>query len=272
MPKRSIPLSHVVGPRSASILVAAAVSVLGVVHTSPAIAQARPRPAEPEADEQSKKVEAEPPQPAPEPPLDTDKVEAERAIYFSGDIAFTRSDLGLLKDNTSFDRTDANGVLYGLSAGYRMKELRIGARWRVYDTTQFALWSVAASVGLSLPVRPLTPIFSAHVGYVFDQKIEGSVAKSSLPEETVLPPNINVKGLLAGVDINGSYWITKFLRLGAFVGADLMFLSREKADYPRSPLGVDPLTFNKPLYTDSGSGVGLNISVGLRGAFDIGIQ
>jgi len=204
--------------------------------------------------------------------IDTDKAEAHKAIFVSGDVAFTRSDLGALSDNTGFDRTSANGFLYGLSAGLRLGNIRMGARWRVYDTTEFTLWTVALTAGYALPLRPLTPIFSAHVGYVFDQKIQGNLFKTSLPEGNVLPPDVDVKGLLVGVDANASYWITKFLRIGAFIGADLMFLHRSQAPFPQSLFGPTPEIAGKPLYTDSGGGLGLNVNIGIRGAFDIGLQ
>jgi hypothetical protein len=200
-----------------------------------------------------------------------DSKEADRAVYFSGDLAFTRPDLGGLSDNTGFDRTSANGFLYGLSAGLRLKDLRFGGRWRVYDTTEFTLWTFAASVGYGLPLRPLSPIFSAHIGYVFDQKLEESMFKSSLPQGALLAPDTDVNGLLVGLDINASYWITKFLRLGVFVGSDILVLSRSRAVPPRSIFGnAPPEIANKPLYTETGSGLGITMNIGFRGAFDIG--
>jgi hypothetical protein len=209
--------------------------------------------------------------PAEENELDT-RVESAKAIYFSGDLAFTRSDLGGVSDSTGFERTVANGLLYGLSTGLRLKDTRFGARWRVYDTTEFTLWTIALSAGYSLPLRPVTPIFSAHLGYVFDQKIQPSLFRSSLPPETIIPPDVDVKGLLAGFDVNASYWVTQFFRLGAYIGADLMFLSRERANLPRSNFPYPRETLSNPLYTDSGSSIGLNVNVGIRGAFDIAFK
>jgi hypothetical protein len=203
--------------------------------------------------------------------LDT-SVETPKAIYFSGDFAFTRSDLGALHDNTGFGRTAANGLLYGVSSGVRLKDLRLGLRWRVYDTTEFTLWTFALSAGYGLPIRPLSPIFSAHVGYVWDQNIQAGLIKNALPEGTLIAPDVKVKGLLAGIDVNGSYWVTQALRLGVFVGADLMFLSREQAPLPRSLFAIPPEISSQPLYTGSGSAVGLNVNLGIRGAFDIGFQ
>lgn len=198
--------------------------------------------------------------------------ESAKAVYISGDFAFTRSDLGLLSDNTGFDRTGANGFLYGLSTGLRLRDLRLGIRWRVQDTTEFSLWSFALSAGYGLPLRPISPVFSAHVGYVFDQDMQAGLFRKSLAPGVVLPPDVDVKGLLAGVDVNASYWVTRFVRLGVFVGADLMFLSREKAPLPYSVFGTPAEYSSLPLYTDSGSGVGLSLNAGLRGAFDIAFK
>jgi hypothetical protein len=199
--------------------------------------------------------------------------ESAKAVYFSGDIGFTRSDLGLISDKTGFDKTGANGLLYGLSAGLRLRDIRFGARWRVYDTTEFALWTFALSAGYGLPIRPLSPVFSAHVGYVFDQEMQAGLFRKSLPEGTILAPDVDVKGLLLGVDINASYWVTRFVRLGAFIGADLMFLHRSQAAVPRTFFGNPPAeTSALPLYSDSGSSIGLNLNAGLRGAFDIAFK
>lgn len=199
-------------------------------------------------------------------------VEAKKAIYVSGDIGFTRSDLGAISDKTGLDRTGANGILYGLSTGLRLKDLRFGLRWRVYDTTEFQLWTFALSAGYGLPLRPVSPVFSAHVGYVFDQHIEEALFRRSTPPGTLLPPDVDVKGLLAGLDINASYWVTRFLRLGVFIGADLMFLSRGKTPLPQSIFGNPPELPSNPLYADTGSAIGLNMNAGLRGAFDIGFK
>ena len=204
--------------------------------------------------------------------LDLSK-EAAKAIYISGDIAFTRSDLGGISDNTGFDRTVANGLMYGLAAGVRLKDLRLGARWRVQDTTEFTMWSFALSAGYGLPLRPISPVFSAHVGYVFDQDLRANLFRKSLPEGYILAPDVDMKGPLAGVDVNASYWVTRFVRLGVFVGADLMFLHRSRVDAPRTLFGNPPAEISGlPLYTDSGSSIGLNFNAGFRGAFDIAFK
>lgn len=207
----------------------------------------------------------------PEGALDT-SVESRKAVYISGDLAITRSDLGAIVDNTGFDRTGANGLLYGLSAGVRLGDLRFGGRWRVYDTSEFALWTFAFSAGFGLPIRPISPVFSAHVGYAFDQSMEPALVRSSLPVGTVLPPDVDVKGIIAGVDVNASYWVTKFFRVGAFIGADLLFLNREKVAVPSSIYGPVLETPNNPLFTGAASSIGMNFNLGLRGAFDIGFK
>jgi len=197
--------------------------------------------------------------------------ESARALYLSGDIAFTRSDLGLLHDRLDFDRTGANGELYGLSAGVRLHQWRFGVRWRIYDTTQFTLWSFALQAGYALEMKPVTPIFSAHLGYVFDERIEGSLFKSKLPDGNFIVPDVDVKGMLLGVDANAAYAVTRWFRLGAFVGADAMLLFRNHAPAPQSIYGpVD--TTGDPLYSRAGNSIGLDLNAGFRGSFDIGIR
>jgi hypothetical protein len=273
-------------PRRAFLPLSVVLAVLGGSVEGTALAQANPSQtskSSPKAEGKPKATTNEAPsatapeaksseaKPADEKELDT-RAESAKAIFFSGDLAFTRSDLGGVSDSTGFERTVANGLLYGLSTGLRLKDTRFGARWRVYDTTEFTLWTIALSAGYSLPLRPVTPIFSAHLGYVFDQKVRPSLFRSSLPPETIIEPDVDVKGLLAGFDVNASYWVTQFFRLGAYIGADLMFLSRERANLPRSNFPYPRETLSNSLYTDSGSSIGLNVNVGIRGAFDIGFK
>ena len=239
---------------------------------TPATTEEEQKAEEAKAAEDAKKAEdAKHAEEEKEKELDLSK-ESPRAVYFSGDVGVTRSDLGGISDNTGFDRTVANGLMYGLSTGLRLRDLRLGVRWRVYDTTEFALWTFALSAGYGLPLRPVSPVFSAHVGYVFDQDIQSALFQKSIAPGTVLPPDVDVKGLLAGIDINASYWVTRFVRLGVFIGADLMFLNRSKVAVPYSIFGTPAEYSSLPLYSDSGSAIGLNINAGLRGAFDIAFK
>jgi hypothetical protein len=209
-------------------------------------------------------------QPAANP--SAEDTEAEKAVFFSGDIGFTRSQLGIAQSHLGFDKTGANGWLYGLLAGVRLKNLRLGIRWRVYDTTEFDLWSFAASAGYVFSPRPLTPIVSAHVGYVFDEKLQAGLFRSSIPPGNVVTPDVDLRGILAGVDVSAQYWLTKAIRLGGFVGVDAMFLHRPQVATPQSLFGPTPTFDALPLYSESANTFGLNFNVGVRGEFDIALH
>jgi hypothetical protein len=210
--------------------------------------------------------------PAKPKPLDPDEVEPDKAVFILGDLGFTRADLGAIVDDTGFDRTGANGLQYGVSAGLRNKGFRYGIRWRVYDTTEFSLWSFAAMAGYALPMRPISPIFAAHLGYVFDHTLQSGLFRSSLPQGTILDPSVDVKGLMLGLDLSASYWVTNWFRLAPFVDVDFMFLSREQANPPPTLFGPSPETSNIPLYKEAGFGLGLNVNLGVRASFDIGYR
>jgi len=229
-----------------------------------------------EEEEKKKKAAASaaaPAAPAPKKEEWDDSVEAEKAVFVAADLGFTRADLSTIAASSmAFDRGSANGLIIGLTGGLRLKDWQYGLRYRIYDTTQFTLWSFSASVAYALKYRPVTPIIEAHLGYVFDQSIESSVFKSSLPEGTILPPDVNVKGVILGGEASGNYWVTKWFRFGAFLGVDFMFLSRERAPLPQSTFGPSPEVETLPLYKESGFGIGLNINLGFRGSFDIGIE
>ena len=196
-------------------------------------------------------------------------VEQRRAIYVSVDFGFTRADVGGLSDNTNFDKTGANGIFGGLGIGYRHNNLRIGGRFRDASTTEFDLWSLMGEIGYGFPMRPITPVVFVHAGYMFDSGIQRSVVAKSLPAGNVLTPNLGLDGAVVGAEVLGNIHLSQFLRIGPFIGFDLMWLHRKQVGLPQSIVPLTDETKNNPLYTDSGSGVGYVFSLGIRGTGDI---
>ena len=90
----------------------------------------------------------------------------------------------------------------------------------------------SASVSYALKPRPVTPIIEGHLGYVFDQSIDRKVFESSLPEGTILPPDVDVKGMIRG-EGSANYWLTTWFRVGAFIGLDFCS-SRARRRHSRS--------------------------------------
>lgn len=219
-------------------------------------ATAAPAPATPDAT-------AKPAEPA------TNEPDGNRAIYISVDLAFTRADIGGISDNTGFDKTGANGFLAGLGLGYRFKDFRLGGRFRDASTTEYTLWSLMGEIGYGLPLRPVSPTFFAHAGYMFSNGVERSLIQSALPQGNVLTPSVQLDGLVIGGEVVGSLWITKFLRVGPFVGVDFAWLHRAQVALPQSIVPLTAETRSNALYNDSGSGVGYLLNIGIRGTGDI---
>jgi hypothetical protein len=205
-------------------------------------------------------------EPATEPGREAD---GNRAIYISADIGFVRADMSGISNNTGLDKTAANGVVAGIGLGYRFKELRLGARFHDANTTEFSLWSLVGEIGYGLPFRPVSPVLVAHAGYMFSNGVERGAIGSALPPGNVLTPQVQLDGLVVGGELLASVWITKFLRLGPFVGIDFSWLHRAQVALPQSIVPLTADTRNNALYTDSGSGVGYLLSIGLRGTGDI---
>ena len=216
---------------------------------------------------------APPPPPAEKKEEFDDTVEAKKAVFVTAELGYTRADLATIAASSmAFDKASASGVLLGLTGGLRMNQMMYGLKYRVYDASTFTLWSFSASVAYVMKQRPLTPIIEGHLGYVFDQSIERDVFERSLPAGTILPPDVDVKGVLLGGEASGNYSLTTWFRVGAFLGFDFMFLSRARAPLPQSSFGPTDDVATLPLYHDSGFGIGLNINLGLRGTFEIGIE
>ena len=263
-----VPLSVLSG---ASLLAEPTAAAQGAAKPPPKKPDAKPAttpaPATPAA--------ATPPPPAPAAaetppakPADPDK-EDPRAIYLSADIGFIRHDVGGLSNNTGFDKTSANGLLAGFGIGYRFKSLRIGARFRDAATTEFSLWSLMGEIGYGLDFKPIAPVLFVHAGYMFDTGIERPVFASALPRGNILTPNVDLDGLVIGGELGANYLLTKVLRIGPFIGLDFTFLKRAQADLPQSIVPIDDATKKNPIFSDSGSGVGYAISIGVRGTGDI---
>jgi len=207
-----------------------------------------------------------------EPAAVDDHQEDLQAVYLSGDIGFTRADVGGLSDSTGFDKTGANGLLAGLGIGYRNRAFRFGARFRDASTTEYSLWSIMGEVGYGLKMRPLSPAFYVHAGYIFDTGVERGAISSKLPAGNVLTPDVDLNGVVVGAEVVASYWLTKFLRVGPFIGFDLTVLHRSQPPVPQSLFRVPDEVRNNALFGESGNGLGYMFNIGLRVTGDVGFD
>ena len=125
-------------------------------------------------------------------------------------------------------------------------------------------------IGYGLPFRPVSPRpLRARRVHVPTPASSAAVIASSLPSGNVLTPNVELDGLVVGGEIVASVWLTKFLRVGPFVGVDFAWLHRSQVALPQSIVPLTAETRNNALYNDSGSGVGYMLNIGLRGTGDI---
>lgn len=200
-------------------------------------------------------------------PNDVDK----KAVVVSIEGGVTRDDLGGLSNSTNLDKTGANGGLYGVGVGYRNDKLVYGARFRGDATTEFTLWSLMAEIGYVMPQRPLQMQFFGHLGYIWSVGMDRGTYASALPPLNTLPPDVTVKGGILGIEAVAMYWLAKNVGIGPFLGFDVAYYSRPKVGLPQSLLTIPEETRNNPLYTHSGSGLGYNVNLGIRGALDLGI-
>ncbi len=211
-----------------------------------------------------------PPAPAPPPPPAEDKPDP-RALVLTLDLGVGHADLGGLHDHLEFDKTAANGGVYGGGVGVRLNQLRFGARVRSADTTEFTLWSMLAEVGYSLRMRPFEPTFLLHAGWQWSTGMEPAVFRSAIPPLNTLPPDVRVHGPTLGLEAQGMYYPAKAVAVGPFLGFDVSFLSRPQVALPQSLVQLSSDIKQNPLYTDSGSGIAWSVQIGVRALLDLGI-
>lgn len=270
------------------LLLAALPLVASLALASPALAQdtTTTTPAAPKKPAPKKKPAPPPAEKKDEPKADEKKEDEKkaaalagdpgdrpRAILFSFSGAFTRQDVGAFTNSLAFDKTGANGVTLDVGLGVRFNHLRGGARLRSNDTTEFTIWHALAEVGYELDIKsiPFKPLVIAHVGYAFKRDLETAVIQSQLPRNTLLPPKFSVNGAVLGAELGIDYHVVSYLHIEPFLGFDFLFMSRGRASVPRTSVGQPtPEEAARPLYTDSGSGLGYGFLAGLRGVFDVG--
>jgi hypothetical protein len=229
--------------------------------------------AEPKTEEpKQEKSAAETAEEAAQKEAQAEMSESHRAVYLGLDGGILRSDLGGLSDSLSLDRTGANGLSYSIGAGVRLDSLRFGAKFHGFATTEYEFWSVMAEAGWGMSLRPFQPVFFLHAGWMWNVAVERSAIASSLPAGNFLPPSLSITGPVVGVEAFGAYWVNHIVRVGPFIGADAMFLHRSQTSLPQSvlPGQLPDDILAKPLYNESGSGVGYSINLGLRGSLDLG--
>ncbi|MEZ4259750.1 MAG: hypothetical protein R3B36_11825 [Polyangiaceae bacterium] len=233
-----------------------------------------PKAEEPKKDEEKKEEpKAEEPKPAASQELAGEPGARERGFQFSFGAGFTRQDVGAFSDSLSFDKTGANGVLLELGLGVRFTQLRAGIRLRAADTTEFTLWQamLEGGYGFVIPKLPVVPVVLGHVGYTFKRDIEDAVIRSQLPAGTALTPQFGVDGLILGVDVAADYHASSYFHISPFITGDVLFVGRGRAAVPRTVFGnPTPEETARPLYNESGSGIGYGFNAGLRGLFDVG--
>lgn len=207
---------------------------------------------------------------APEP--EKEDKEDVNAIYISGDIGFTRTDIGGFSDSTGLDKTGANGLLAGLGLGYRRSAFRFGLRFRDHNTTEYALWALMGEIGYAFPMRPVSPGFYVHVGYMFDNSVDRGSFEKKLPVGNFLTPDVDLNGVVVGGEVVASYHLGHVARVGPFLGFDVMVLHRPRPGLPQTLFQLPTEVANNALFGEAGNGLGYALNIGIRFTGDIGFD
>lgn len=249
-----------------SLLLRGLVSAGVVLSTGSALAQGAPPPAAPagaapapaasslEAGGLAPPPALETAPPAGEAPATPAATEAELAkadkedsgrglefVWVNGDVGVMHLGLGTFKNDKIVDPTSTSttqtGVVVGAGAGVRLVFLTLGARFRYAPLPDAKLWTVGAEAGLHAPFGALEPYVTLGAGYV---------QLGSFPD----PDDVTIRGVDARLGGGVDYYLTNMFSVGANVGGEMLFLSREHSC--TVPLKAGSTGF----YCTSGSSIG----------------
>lgn len=208
-------------------------------------------------------------EPKPEPESNERK---KNGLLFSLEFGVGRSSLNAFSDSLDFDKAAANGLLYGIGAGVRLNDIRLGLRFRSQSTTEFTLWSALVEAGYGIKLEPLEPIFLLHLGYSWNQELERATISGSLPPGNLLQPEVDLHSFVIGAEVNALYSINQTVKVGPFIGFDFLVVERDQVPFAQSifPGGTSQAFKDKPLYNEEGHGTGYNLNLGIRGVLDFG--
>jgi hypothetical protein len=139
-------------------------------------------------------------------------------VWLNGEVGVMHLGLGTFSndkivDPTSMDTTQT-GVVVGAGAGVRLVFLTLGARFRYAPLPDATLWTLGLEAGLHAPFGAFEPYATLGVGYV---------SVGPLPD----PDDPKLQGVDARLGGGLDVYLTNMFSVGANVGADLLFLSRE---------------------------------------------
>jgi len=139
-------------------------------------------------------------------------------VWLNADIGVMHLGLATFSNNKIVDsasmETTQTGLVAGAGAGVRLVFLTLGARFRYAPLPDSKLWSLGVEAGLHAPFGAFEPYATLGAGYV---------SVGSLPG----PDEVAIRGFDARLGGGLDIYLTNMFSIGANIGADLLFLSRE---------------------------------------------
>ncbi len=206
---------------------------------------------------------------------------AERSDSGRGlEIAYAQASVGggfvgldtLSNSHLGLNKTSEGGPVFGLGAGLRLLFFTIGARARVTTLSDFDFWQLDLEAGYHVPIGRWDPYVAVHGGYAF----ETSAGAAQVPApsgaggtfSSTAANQVAVHGGEAGVSGGLDYYVTPLVSVGADATAELLFLARPKQTADAAV--TEGSAGGSPLYSTSGSSVGLGLSASLHAGLHFG--
>ncbi|MFO0564252.1 MAG: hypothetical protein U0263_01245 [Polyangiaceae bacterium] len=148
-------------------------------------------------------------------------------------------------------KTSQTGLLYGAGLGVRLVFITLGARFRMGQFSEWALWTLNAELGLHIPIGSIEPYFTLGGGYASMGSFNENNLGGSLRSQDVDIKGYDVRGGF-GVDV----YVSDTFSIGANLTGEMLVLTRPGVDPSRLQGSTGGQQSASDIYKADGSSIG----------------
>jgi hypothetical protein len=161
--------------------------------------------------------------------------------------------------------------MFAVGGGVRFLVFVLGARLRHHALSAFNMWQINGEFGLKIPISSFDVLFGLHGGYSFVGRL-GDAGVGTNTNTPTTTDAVAIRGFNGGLDVGFDYYVSPLFSVGAGILADFLFLNRPPVAVPAGLTAEQQAALaSDPLYSASGTSVGLQFAGGLRLGLHFGL-